>query len=114
MYYQYGENRYPRDTSLTNGEGIAVFESDEKLTGGVYLFFLSSKKAFEFLLTDENNFTVSVDTADIMGSISFTDSKENTAYYDFLKKYKFDEYQMEVLQKKLKRKNVQTGFYSHS
>ncbi len=107
MYYQYGENRYARDTSLTDGEGIAVFESDENLTGGVFLFYLSSKKAFEFLMTDENNFTVSVDTLDIMGSISFIGTKENTAYYDFLKKYKFNEFQMEVLQKKIKRKNVQ-------
>jgi len=106
MYYQYGENRYVRDTSLTNGEGIAVFESDEKLTGGVFLFSLSTKKAFEFLMTDENNFMVSVDTLDIMGSISFTDTKENTVYYDFLKKYKFNEFQLDVLQKKLHRKNV--------
>jgi peroxiredoxin len=106
MYYQYGENRYARDTSLTNGEGIAVFESKEQLTGGVFLFYLSNKKALEFLMTDENTFTLSVDTADIMGSIAFTDSKENTAYYDFLKKYKFNEYQMEVLQKKLRRKNL--------
>ena len=106
MYYQYGENRYPRDTSLTNGDGIAIFESTESPTGGVYLFFLSNKKAFEFLMTNENNFTVSVDTNDIMKSISFTDSQENIAYYGFLKKYKFDEYQMEVLQKKLKRKNL--------
>lgn len=106
MYYQYGENRYARDTSLTNGDGLAVFESDEKLTGGVFLFYLSSKKAFEFLMTDENNFTVTVDTLDIMGSLTFTDSKENTAYYDFLKKYKFNEFQMGALQKKLRRKNV--------
>ena len=106
MYYQYGENRYARDTSLTNGEGIAVFESKEPLTGGVFLLYLSNKKALEFLLTDENTFTLRVDTADIMGSISFTDSKENTAYYDFLKRYKFNEYQMEVLQRKLQRKNV--------
>ena len=106
MYYQYGENRYTRDTSLTNGEGVAVFESNENLTGGVYLFFLSNKKAFEFLMTDENTFTVSVDTADIMGSIVFTGAKENTAYYEFLKKYKFNEFQMEVLQKRVKNKTT--------
>ncbi|HKC67019.1 MAG TPA: hypothetical protein VKG26_02230, partial [Bacteroidia bacterium] len=73
MYYQYGENRYARDTSLTNGEGIAVFDSDEKLTGGVFLIYLTNKKAFEFLMTDESAFSLTVDTADIMGSIAFTD-----------------------------------------
>ena len=106
MYYQYGENRYVRDTSLTNGDGVAVFASEEKLTGGVFLFALSPKKAFEFLMTDENNFTVTVDTLDIMGSISFENTKENAAYYEFLKKYKFNEFQMDVLQKQLHRKNV--------
>ena len=106
MYYQYGENRYARDTSFTNGDGVAVFESVDQLTGGVFLIYLTNKKAFEFLLTDENTFSLSVDTADIMGSIAFTGSKENMGYYDFLKKYKFNEYQMEVLQKKLQRKNL--------
>ena len=106
MYYQYGENRYARDTSITNGEGLAVFESNEKLTGGVFLIYLTNKKAFEFLMTDENVFSLSVDTADIMGSIAFTDSKENTAYYDFLKKYKFNEFQMQALEKRLRKKNT--------
>ena len=106
MYYQYGENRYARDTSLTNGEGIAVFDSDEKLTGGVFLIYLTNKKAFEFLMTDESTFSLTVDTTDIMGSIAFTDSKENTAYYDFLKKYKFNEFQMEVLEKRLRKKSA--------
>ncbi|HTA62222.1 MAG TPA: redoxin domain-containing protein [Bacteroidia bacterium] len=106
MYYQYGENRYARDTSITNGEGIAVFESDEKLTGGVFLVYLTNKKAFEFLMTDESTFSLSVDTADIMGSIAFTDSKENTTYYDFLKKYKFNEFQMQVLEKRLHKKST--------
>lgn len=106
MYYQYGENRYARDTSFTNGEGVAVFESSDKLTGGVFLVYLTNKKAFEFLMTDESTFNLTVDTADIMGSIAFTNSKENTAYYDFLKKYKFNEFQMEALQKRLRKKST--------
>jgi len=106
MYYQYGENRYARDTSLTNGEGVAVFESEEKLTGGVFLIYLTNKKAFEFLMTDENTFSISVDTAAVIESLVFTDSKENTTYYDFLKKYKFNEFQMQVLEKRLHKKST--------
>ena len=108
MYYQYGENRYARDTSFTNGEGYAVFESKEQLTGGVFLIYLTNKKALEFLMTNESTFTFSVDTADIIGSIAFRDSKENTAYYDFLKKYKFSEFQMGVLQKRVDKKSTQS------
>lgn len=104
MYYQYGENRYPKDTALANNEGEAVFESSDTLTGGVFLFYLSNKKAFEFLLTEENNFSVQADTNDIMNTLSFTNSKENTAYYTFLKRYKFDEFQMQLLQRKLSKK----------
>jgi len=108
MYYQYGENRYARDTSFTNGEGYAVFESKDQLTGGVFLIYLTNKKALEFLMTDESTFTFSVDTTDIIGSIAFRDSKENTAYYDFLKKYKFSEFQMGVLQKRVDKKSTQS------
>ena len=106
MYYQYGENRYARDTSLTDGNGVARFESKDTLTGGVFLLFLSHKKALEFLLTDENEFTLSVDTNDIMGSVTFTNSTENTSYYAFLKQYKSDEFQMDYLKKRLRAKNT--------
>ncbi len=100
MWYVYGDNRYPLDTSMTNAEGTAIFEKGYQLTGGVFIVYLTPRKALEFLLTDENIFTINIDTADISGKTSFTGSKENNAYYDFLRKINFNNYQRELVLKK--------------
>jgi len=105
LYYQYGENQYPLDTSATNTDGEAIFQKNYKITGGVFLLYLTPDKALEFLLTDSAAFTINTDTTDILGKTSFTGSRENSVYYDFLKKIKFNEFQEDELKKKLKSKN---------
>ncbi len=104
MYYQYGENQYPLDTTVANSDGIAVFEKNLQIQGGVFLLYLTPDKAIEFLLTDENNFSISTDTADILGKTSFIGSKENSVYYDFLRKIKFNEFQKEIINRKIQSK----------
>lgn len=101
LWYLYGENRYPLDTSMTNAEGTAVLEKPHALTGGVFVLYLTPRKALEFLLTEENVFTINIDTANVSGKTTFAGSKENTAYYDFLKKINFNNYQLELLRKKI-------------
>jgi len=106
MWYCYGDTRYPLDTSMTNAEGTAIFENDYQLTGGVFILYLTPRKALEFLLTDENIFTIQIDTSDISGKTAFLGSKENSIYYDFLRKINFNNYQADLLKRKLKQKNL--------
>ena len=101
MWYVYGDNKYPLDTSMTNTEGTAVFAKDYQLTGGVFILYLTPRKALEFLLTDENIFTINIDTADISGKTTFAGNRENTVYYDFLRKINFNNYQMEIIRTKI-------------
>jgi len=110
MWYVYGDNRYPLDTSMTNTEGTAIFENDYQLTGGIFILYLTPKKALEFLLTDENIFTINLDTADISGKTTFTGSRENSIYYDFLRKFNFNEYQLEEVMNKITNKNLSVVF----
>ncbi|HWY38613.1 MAG TPA: redoxin domain-containing protein, partial [Bacteroidia bacterium] len=105
LYYQYGETQYPVDTMATNGGGEGVFVGEQKITGGVFLIYLTPDRALEFLLTDSVPFTIQTDTADILGKTSFTGSRENSAYYDFLRKIKFNEFQEDDLKNKLKNKS---------
>ena len=102
LYYQYGENQYPLDTSMTNGGGQAVFNKNHQITGGVFLLYFTADKALEFLLTDSLEFTINTDTSDILNSTSFINSRENTVYYTFLQNIKFNEFQANQLQLKLK------------
>lgn len=102
IWYCYGGDKYPVDTSMTNSEGTAVFQKPYELTGGVFILYLTPAKALEFLLTDENEFTILVDTSDISGKTSFSGSKENSLYYDFLRKINFNRYQQDLLKRRAK------------
>ena len=104
MWYLYGDTHYPLDTSMTNSEGTAVFEKNYQLAGGVFIIYLTPRKVVEFLLTDENIFTINIDTADISGKTSFNGSRENIIYYDFLRKVNANTYQEDLLKKKFKSK----------
>lgn len=104
--YVYGDNRYPLDTSMTNAEGTAVFQKNLKLSGGILILYLTPRKALELLLTEENDFTVNVDTADVSAKTTFTGSRENTLYYDFLRKINFNKYQEETLRNKTKHRKL--------
>ncbi len=86
---------------MTNGEGTAVFEKPLQLTGGVFILYLTPRKALEFLLTEENTFTINIDTADVSAGTSFTGSRENTLYYDFLRKINFNDYQADILKRRI-------------
>ncbi len=102
LYYQYGENQYPVDTMATNEGGEGIFIGEQKITGGIFLIYLTPDKALEFLLVDSFAFTIYTDTSDILGKTSFEGSRENSIYYDFLKKVKFNEFQSDALVRKLK------------
>jgi thiol-disulfide isomerase/thioredoxin len=102
LYYQYGEDQYPLDTAVASEDGTAVFEGKEQLTGGVFLIYFTPDRAMEFFLTDENNFTIQTDTGNITAKTTFTGSRENSIYYDFLRKVKFNEFQRDVLKEKLR------------
>jgi thiol-disulfide isomerase/thioredoxin len=105
LYYQYGENQYPVDTIATNEGGVGVFIGEQKITGGIFIIYLTSDKALEFLLADSVPFTITTDTTDILNKTSFTGNRENSIYYDFLKKIKFNDFQEDELIKKYKSKN---------
>ncbi|MGZ3861883.1 MAG: redoxin domain-containing protein [Bacteroidia bacterium] len=101
LYYQYGENQYPVDTLTTNEGGEGLFVGKQKLTGGIFVIYLTTNSALEFLLTDSLPFTIITDTTDILNKTSFIDSKENGIYYYFLKKLRSNQYQEEMLKRKL-------------
>jgi peroxiredoxin len=103
LWYSYGDAKYPLDTSMTNAEGMATFQKPYELTGGVFILYLTPRKALEFLLTDENDFTIHIDTADVSGKTTFTGSRENTLYYEFLRKINFNQLQQELIKGKAKK-----------
>ncbi len=81
--YHYGEKKYVQDTATVNSKGIVVFEGDSALNKGIYLIILPSKTYFEILVNDDQNFGVKTSSNGLIDKLSFTRSKENSAYADF-------------------------------
>jgi len=61
----FGKNKVLADSTWLNENSQGVFKSDEKLTGGIYFVVSPTKKLieFEFLMDDEQHFSISADTS---------------------------------------------------
>ena len=83
-YFGYNQ-QVIKDTVMANEAGEFHFKGKESLPKGLYLIsFLKSK--FIDVVMEDANFSFSLDTTDILKSISFVNSSENTAFYSFQRK----------------------------
>ncbi len=83
---------YKRDSARFDKKGNAEFAaSDSEFVGGIYMMLLSDKKTyFEFLLNNNDDFTINVDLDKLPEGVKFKNSPENERfqqYVDFLKGY---------------------------
>ncbi|MEA2042667.1 MAG: DUF5106 domain-containing protein [Bacteroidota bacterium] len=75
----------PDDTVVTNKEGYAVLTGKNKLPGGMYFLFFSNKKYFDFLIGDNQTFSISGDTSDF-SNIIYKGDKQNILFSFYQKK----------------------------
>jgi thiol-disulfide isomerase/thioredoxin len=81
-HYYANQNRV-LDTADIDAKGNCVFQADSAAPGGIYIVVLPSKRHFEIILAEEQNFKVDVpDTLKIVETIKVTGSKENIAFYE--------------------------------
>jgi len=76
---------YPDDTVHLDINGEGKFTSDKLLPEGLYVIFLPPSKYFEFIIGNDQKFSITVDTTDLINSLKFTGSKENEIFSDFQK-----------------------------
>ena len=82
LAYYFGGKQYATDTAnITNGK--FTFEGEEALKGGMYLVVLSENKYFDLIIS-EQNFSFSTRLDDLVGAMTFKDSKENPPFYEYL------------------------------
>ncbi len=83
-YFGYNQ-QVIKDTVVANEAGEFQFKGTEALPKGLYLIsFLKSK--YIDVVVEDPIFSFSLDTTDILKSISFENSAENTAFYSFQRK----------------------------
>jgi len=102
----FGDKQYVTDTVRIDSKGLAVFSGKEKLNGGIYLAILPSKKYFEFLVTDNQEFSLETDTLDFITNMKVKYSKDNILFYDYLKFIDEKGRKMEQLKRIVDRKET--------
>ncbi len=84
----FGSKRYAIDTAKVDSKGVAVFKGDKKLDGGMYMMLFPSRNMtfFEFLVPDDQNFTIEADTTEFYTkNIKAKGSIDNTEFFAFQK-----------------------------
>ena len=106
LAYYFGGKQYASDTTdIVNGK--LVFSGKKVLDGGIYLLVLPDGKYFELIIS-EQHFSFVTDKNDLVASMQFKNSKENTAFYEYLNY--ITEKQKEVSPLKDKHTNAKSDF----
>lgn len=97
LAYYYGAKKYVIDTINLDKNGKGRFESINKLPEGVYLIALESKKYFEFIIPEKQEFYIETDTIDLNSNLSFINSEENQNFNLYQKKVYNKQLEMNLL-----------------
>lgn len=92
---------YVNDTIKLDAQGNGVFKDSKKLWKGLYVLVFSNSNIFDFIVGDNQNFTIITDTLNAIENSRFEGSAENIAYYDF---------QKFLMQKNKQRQSIEDEF----
>ena len=82
LAYYFGGKQYATDTTeVINGK--FSFQGEKELQGGMYLVVLANQQYFDMIVS-EQHFSFSTKLDDLIGSMSFENSKENPPFYEYL------------------------------
>lgn len=101
----YGSNQYLKDsaTVLKGKPGSFIFKNNEALLGGIYIIATHKKaKLLEIIVDKNQKFSLTSDTTDLLGKLTFTNSPENEIFYSYIRPSAKYQLEMGKLQKQLK------------
>ncbi|MCT4602021.1 MAG: redoxin domain-containing protein [Marinifilum sp.] len=93
-------------TKLANGKGS--FSKDKILDQGIYVIYLPSQKYFDLLIGEDQEFSISADPNDFIGSISISGSIETNGFHDFQKFMKSQNEKSKGIQEAFKKATSET------
>jgi thiol-disulfide isomerase/thioredoxin len=90
-YFGKSTTVFKDDSVKLSKTGEALFKSDKKIIGGIYMLLFADKSAsMEMILTNGDNFSLNVTKSDIYNTAKFEGKTENIEFYEyqrFLSKY---------------------------
>jgi thiol-disulfide isomerase/thioredoxin len=86
LCHYFGKNQtvFKDDSMVLNKKGEGLFQSDQKIVGGIYMLLLSDRSApMEILLRNGDQFSVDVKKSDVYNTAKFSGQSENEAFYEY-------------------------------
>ncbi len=101
--YYYSNGTYIKDTLKVDGSGRCTYKAPADLPKGLYVFVISDKIYFDFVINNDHKFTMETTPGDPINKMSIQDSPENELFYKYLRynRQKYDEIQKLDNQSKL-------------
>ncbi|MFO8021970.1 MAG: thioredoxin-like domain-containing protein, partial [Perlabentimonas sp.] len=99
--YHFGEKKFIADTAQVNSKGVAVFEADSLLPGGMYIVILPERSYFDILVGDNQTFSFSTSASNMIEDLKFKGSPENTAFAKYQRFMNTKQKRMGELRKKM-------------
>lgn len=73
----------PKDTLDLNLFGTGTFEGEEAFDGGLYVLYFNAAHYFDFMLGDDQEFEIAVDSTDLTRNTIFTGSENNRIFFEY-------------------------------
>jgi thiol-disulfide isomerase/thioredoxin len=83
LAYHLGDKQYIKDTIKLDKSGHGIVRGKEILPQGIYMIVLPGRKYFEFLITDDQRFSLSCFFTDYFNTLRFSGSEENSAFVEY-------------------------------
>lgn len=85
LAHYFGFSQYVvKDTAVADANGHLTFTGDKPLPGGVYMLLSSTKRRVaEFIIGNEQHFSFSSDTLNVVGNMKIENSPDNELYYKY-------------------------------
>ncbi len=83
--HYFNSQLYPDDTIKLNNKGYGYIRGKKKFPGGMYFFFLPNHTRFDFIISDDQKFSIENDTIDFLKNVKVTGSIENSVFFEYQK-----------------------------
>lgn len=111
LAYHFGNKQYLLDSAKIDPSGNAVFAGAEKLPGGIYMIVFPAKNGWvECVVDQQQRFSVAADSSDLINSLSYEGSTDNTIFGNYQKKSAEIGSQMNALRNQMKGKPGDPAF----
>lgn len=73
----------PKDTLDLNLYGSGTFSGEEAFDGGLYILYFDQGHYFDFMIGDDQDFKILVDTTDLVRNTQFIGSENNRIFFEY-------------------------------